>query len=521
MLLDDIIKRLEAMSSDELKELEKAYVEEKPLWLPTPGPQQRGYETEADELFYGGAAGGGKTDLIVGLSLTKHTRSLILRRTNKEASKLVDRYIEVLGSRKGYNGQENTWRLDDGRVIDIGGVQLEEDKQKYKGTPHDLICWDEVSDFTESQFRFINTWNRSADEDQRCRIVCAGNPPTRPEGLWVLKYWGPWLDVTYPNPAKPGELRWFTTIGGEDVEVDGPGPHLVEGEYVRAKSRTFIPAMLEDNPDLARTNYAATLAALPPELRAAYKEGKFDASLRDHEWQVIPTEWILEAQERWERDGWKQFNMTAMGFDPAGGGGDSAALVWRHGNWFSELLTTKGEETADGSSAAAKIIKYRRDNAAVIVDVGGGYGGAVTLRLKDNGIAHTGFNGSHNSGQKTKDRQLAFVNRRAEAWWRFREALDPDQEGGSEVALPPDPELRADLAAPTYTVEQRGIKVEAKDKLRLRLGRSPDKGDAVVMCWASQDMLVRRAQRQALGANRPRWANVGYEEIKKRFKRRK
>jgi hypothetical protein len=52
------------------------------------------------------------------------------------------------------------------------------------------------------------------------------NPP---EGFWVVKYWGPWLDKTHPNPAKPGELRWFTTVAGEDREVDGPGPHLIEG----------------------------------------------------------------------------------------------------------------------------------------------------------------------------------------------------------------------------------------------------------------------------------------------------
>ena len=75
-----------------------------------------------------------------------------------------------------------------------------------------------------------------------------------------MKYWGPWLDTTHPNPAKPGELRWFTTVAGEDREVDGPGPHMIDGEPVYARSRTFIRATLSDNPDLARTNYASVLA---------------------------------------------------------------------------------------------------------------------------------------------------------------------------------------------------------------------------------------------------------------------
>src|SRR4051794_10162955 len=83
---------------------------------------------------------------------------------------------------------------------------------------------------------------------QRCRVIVASNPPPTAEGLWVVKYWGPWLDTTHPNPAKPGELRWFTTVAGEDREVDGPGPHVIDGEAVYARSRTFIRATLSDNP---------------------------------------------------------------------------------------------------------------------------------------------------------------------------------------------------------------------------------------------------------------------------------
>ena len=78
------------------------------------------------------------------------------------------------------------------------------------------------------------TWNRSPDPRQRCRVVVGSNPPTTSEGLWVIKHWGPWLGLLHPRPAKPGELRWFTTgEGGEDVEVDGPGPPRREPRTVR------------------------------------------------------------------------------------------------------------------------------------------------------------------------------------------------------------------------------------------------------------------------------------------------
>jgi hypothetical protein len=52
------------------------------------------------------------------------------------------------------------------------------DKQRFKGDSHDLIVFDEGTDFLESQYRFIIGWNRSTDPNQRCRVVVTSNPPT-------------------------------------------------------------------------------------------------------------------------------------------------------------------------------------------------------------------------------------------------------------------------------------------------------------------------------------------------------
>lgn len=510
--IERLISALPKESREKLANLPGVREKLNKLWRSNVGPQTDAYHSLADELFYGGQAGGGKTDLLIGLSLTDHTRSLVLRRTNKEATKLVERYAEIIGHRKGWNGQDNVWRID-GRVIDISGCQHEDDKQKFKGSPHDFIGLDEISDFTETQYRFIIGWNRSADKNQRCRVVCAGNPPTTPEGLWVLKYWGPWVDPGHPNPAKPGELRWFTTINGEDTEVDGPGPHMIDGEAIMARSRTFIPAALSDNPDLASTNYGSVLAALPEELRAAYKEGRFDAALKDNAFQVIPTAWILAAQARWKPEGFRDATMTAMALDPAGGGADAEELIWRHGGWFSEPVTAKGAETKDGSRAAGLIVQHRRHNAPVIVDVGGGYGGAVVQRLSDNAIPHHAFNGASSSTAKTRDGKLAFVNKRAEAWWRMREELNPDQEGGSVIALPPGAEIRADLAAPQWKLTARGIQIESKEDIRDRLGRSPGKGDVIVMALSEgQAVITRELHRQSGRAPK---VVLGYANAKK------
>ncbi|MCP4452026.1 MAG: terminase, partial [Planctomycetes bacterium] len=209
---------------------------------------------------------------------------------------------EILGTESGLN-RNSGWRLGD-KIIDIGGCQLEGDKQKRKGIPHDLKAFDEIADFTETQFTFICAWNRSADPKQRCRVVCTGNPPTDPEGFWVIMRWAAWLDPTHSNPAKDGELRWYTTDPGtgREVEVDGAGPHEFGGEQIIARSRTFIRSTLEDNPDLIQTNYDSVLAALPERERLAYRDGRFDVAMQDRLGQTIPTDWVRLAQARWTED---------------------------------------------------------------------------------------------------------------------------------------------------------------------------------------------------------------------------
>ena len=498
------------------KEVAKATAAYK--WIPTPGPQTEAYFSKADVLLYGGQGGGGKSDLGLGLAFTAHKRSLILRRKYANLSALTERALEINGSRNGFNGSPPPLlRVGDERYIQFAGNQHPGDEQDWQGHPFDLKVFDEATQFLESQVRFHLGWLRSTNKGQRVRAILPTNPPIDADGDWIIGFFRPWLDITHHKPAKPGELRWFVTApDGSDVEVDGPEPIQLPGanEAVTPLSRTFIPAALADNPFLIDTGYQAKLDGLPEPLRSAVRDGNFMAIRSDADWQVIPTAWVVAAQARWKEDGYKTFAMTAMGFDPAGGGNDSAELCWRHGGWYAPFVSAKGEETADGSAAAATIIRHRRDSAPVVVDVGGGYGGAVTLRLKDNGIDHRPFNGASGSTARTKDAQLQFVNKRAEVWWKFREELDPDQQGGSAIALPPDPELRADLTAPTYEVTARGLKIESKEDIRSRLGRSPGKGDAAVYCLSEGNAAVKRALRTGAG-NLPK-VSIGYAHAKRK-----
>src|SRR4051794_4130004 len=116
----------------------------------------------------------------------------------------------------------------------------------------------------------------------------------------------------------------------------------MDGEPIYARSRTFIRATLSDNPDLARTNYSSVLSSLPDELRRAYRDGDFSVGLKDADFQVIPTAWLLSAEARWKPDGGNGLAMTAMALDPAGGSRDRAGLARRYGGCYAELGIAPG-----------------------------------------------------------------------------------------------------------------------------------------------------------------------------------
>ncbi len=497
-------------------------------WVPNPGPQTQAFLSEADVLLYGGQGGGGKTDLGLGLAFTAHRRSLLLRRKYANLTGMIELAKTINGGNVGFSGKPPPLlRTSDGRYIQFGANQHLGDEQDWQGQPFDLKYFDEATQFLEIQVRFHLGWLRDAeDPKQRTRAVLGSNPPVSADGDWIIGMFRPWLDLTHHNPAKHGELRYFVRVteAEKDIDLEVPLEDLgrdadgrlckeIHGKKLLATSRTFIPAALRDNPFLVKTNYQAQLDALPEPIRSAVRDGNFMAARADAAYQVIPTAWLLAAEARWKPDGWQKYDMTAMGFDPAGGGKDSAVLAWRHYGWFAPLHVEQGDLTAESTAGATAIFERRRDGAPVVIDVGGGYAGAVSVRLKDNAVPVHAFNGANASMQKALKTKLPYANKRAEAWWKFREALDPDQDGGSIVALPPDPALRADLLAPCLdprALEQGKILLESKLELRKRLGRSPDRGDAVVMCFSEGGAAVRRMmQHQQLGSS----INGGYRTL--------
>lgn len=270
---------------------------------------------------------------------------------------------------------------------------------------------------------------------------------------------------------------------------------------VMAKSRTFIRAGLKDNRFLG-DDYRARLSAMPEPYRSAYLHGRFDLSMKDQAFQVIPTDWVRQAQARWKPNPYPGIPMCAMGVDVARGGKDDTVLAPRYDGWYAPLIVAKGVDTPLGTDVAGLVVANRRDSCQVVIDMGGGYGGAPLEHLRENIGAKfvSGHVGSSGGVGRTADRSLGFANRRSQIWWEFREALDPAQPGGSFIMLPDDPELVADLTAPTFKMSGGKIRVESKGEgpegtpgLIKRLGRSPGRGDAVVMAWSEGNKALATA----------------------------
>lgn len=494
-------------------------------WTSQPGPQSDAFFTEADETLYGGAAGGGKSDLIIGLATTAHQRSLVFRAQSVDLGGFWDRLREVIPFPKTKDDNKRRMVTADNRLIECGHLDKPGSERDWMGRPHDFIAFDEAAQLDELKVEFVMRWLRSTKQGQRKRVLFATNPPM-PEirngqmvdtgtGDWLLRWFAPWLDDMFPNPAKCGELRWCIMKGEGDrlvtIWVDGPGwydpqtgaprPDATDeaketGKVAAARSRTFIKSLLKDNAFLTGTGYAERLSSTPEPLKSMLLNGDFTVKGEDHPFQIIPTQWILAAQERWKakpvEDVLKMRQLVLYG-DIAQGGADTSVIApLMTSDYYDELLTAPGSETPDGKSVAKLLLEERMDQSLIALDATGGWAGATAATMSERyGIEvelHTVSKSDH-TGPSDLPMYL-YRNLRAKMWWEFRQALDPKSE--FLISLPPSVRLRSQLAAAHYKIVKGFLQVEEKDEIRARIGSSTDEADAVLGAWQYRDAAIQR-----------------------------
>ncbi len=255
-------------------------------------------DCDADIAIYGGAAGGGKSFALLaepicrGLHEIPGFYAVIFRRTSKqvtEAGALWDQASKIypyVGGVAHVGSLE--YRFPSGAKIAFRHIEHEQDKHNYAGSEICYLGFDELYHFTESQFLFLTSRNRST-----CGVRPYIRATTNPDPGWLRKFLAPWIHDEWPGERfESGEIRYQVREKGEVKWVSSDTPH--------SKSITFIGARLEDNPTLneePNQDYRTTLLALPEVERQRLLYGNWNVR---EEGLVYPefVQCLVEAESR-------------------------------------------------------------------------------------------------------------------------------------------------------------------------------------------------------------------------------
>ena len=240
---------------------------------PQAGPQERFLSSPADIVIYGGSAGSGKTfgellDPLRYITTVKGFGAVIFRRTTPQITSqggLWDTSANIYPLARGVpNRTELKWVFPPfGNTIKMAHLEYDRHVYDYQGAQIPLIEFDELTHFTETQFWYLLSRNRSVcGVRPYIRATCNPDPDS-----WVAKFIEWWIDqeTGYPIEERSGILRWFVRVNNVLVWADSPEELEKMHPGIPARSVTFIPAKLDDNPALTSKDpqYKANLLALP------------------------------------------------------------------------------------------------------------------------------------------------------------------------------------------------------------------------------------------------------------------
>jgi len=201
--------------------------------------------------------------------------------------------------------------------------------------------------------------------------------------------------------------------------------------------------------------------------------GEFPRATED---TLIPLNWVELANDRWRDLQGKGEGTLRLGVDVAGMGRDLTVFAFRRGDVIEKIIAySKQDHMVTVGRVKNELIV--EDDSAFVDSLGEGAG--VFSRLMELQVNVIGVKASESAkGLTDITEQRTFANMRAYLYWAIRDALDPAL--GGKLALPPIDELTQDLTEIHWTTRSNGdIIIEEKDKIKKRLSRSPDYGDAV------------------------------------------
>ena len=245
---------------------------------PQPGPQEMFLATKADMCIYGGAAGGGKTYGLLLDALRHKNRpgfgEVIFRKNSIQIYNeggLLDESLRMYSGIKGAELKRSPrpqWTFNGKGKVSFAHIDGDDDLKKFQGSQMAAIGFDELTHFTESQFFYMLSRNRTT-----CGIKPYVRATCNPDAdSWVAKFIEWWIDpdTGYPIKERSGKIRWMirrneTLYWADTIEELWERFELkTQEEKQEPKSVTFIMSTLYDNQILMKQDpsYISNLKAL-------------------------------------------------------------------------------------------------------------------------------------------------------------------------------------------------------------------------------------------------------------------
>lgn len=252
---------------------------------PQPGPQEAFLSTPADIAIYGGSAGGGKSWALLFEPLRHAVTNpefgaVIFRRNATQVKNQGGLWDESMKLYPAVGGQPTAhslqWFFPGGGTVRFAHLENEHTVFNWQGSQIPLIGFDELTHFTETQFFYMLSRNRSL-----CGVRPYVRATTNPDAdSWVAKLIAWWVnqETGFPIPERSGKLRWFVRVNDTFHWADDPDQLTAKlGPDVRPKSLTFIAATIKDNQKLleADPGYLANLMALDQVQRERLLDGNW------------------------------------------------------------------------------------------------------------------------------------------------------------------------------------------------------------------------------------------------------
>jgi hypothetical protein len=330
-------------------------------WLPHKGAQEEFLRRSEFEVMFGGSAGPGKTDcLVAGLTRdVDHPRyhALLLRRTFPQLQEIIDRCHNLYPHMGGtYRATDKRWIFPSGAKIDLGHMQHEADKYNYQGKEFHKIGFDELTQFTDTQYTYLHSRARTTDPELVPQILSTTNPGG------IGHYW-----VKDRFVAITDSLRTYI-------------------DSVTGLTRVFVPATIEDNPTLFDNDpaYLARLEGLPEIEKMRLRYGIWDA----FEGQVFPelSQMVHGCEDFDIPPEWEKFCVFDWGYSKPFSVGwyalDYDGVLYRYREWYG--CRREMHDETDGADTGLKMPAF--EVAKGILDREAGE--KIRMRIADPSIWH-------------------------------------------------------------------------------------------------------------------------------------